>query len=57
MKSGEFQRVRQAAVAARVLKVTYPLDLLKRAWAKAGKHEKDQFIEWINETWHRCWRR
>jgi hypothetical protein len=52
MEAGEFSSVRQAAIAAGVVKVPTPLDLLRRAWAKASKAEKDDFVEWIGkEGW------
>jgi hypothetical protein len=49
MKAGEFPSVRAAAIAAGIVKVPTPLDVLKRAWAKAGKRERDDFMGWVSE--------
>jgi hypothetical protein len=55
---GEFKSVAAAERFARgeephpPRKVPTPLDLLRRAWAKASKTEKDDFVEWIGkEGW------
>jgi hypothetical protein len=41
-----------AMVTAGFRQVPTPLDLLRRAWSKASKREKDEFVEWIGkEGW------
>lgn len=39
MKAGAYPSVRQAAIAAGIVRPPTPLDMLKRAWAKASKKE------------------
>jgi hypothetical protein len=46
---GEFKSARAAGIAAGILKVPTPLDLLRRAWDKASKRERESFIEWLNK--------
>ena len=40
---GDYPSVRQAAIAAGIVKVLTPLDLLNRAWAKASEEERQAF--------------
>lgn len=46
---GEYKSARAAGIAAGIVNVPSALDLLKRAWAKATKKQKDTFVDWINE--------
>jgi hypothetical protein len=47
MKAGKYKSVRAAAKAAGIIKEETPLDLLKRAWAKASTDEQQDFLRWI----------
>jgi hypothetical protein len=49
MKAGEFPSVRQAAIAAGIVKVKSPLDWLKHHWAKATKQQQSAFLTWVGE--------
>lgn len=49
LERGEYPSARQAAIAAGILKVPTPLDILRAAWRKASKEERDQFIEEIGK--------
>jgi hypothetical protein len=46
MKAGEFKSVRQAAIAAGIVKVPTHLKLTKRHWSKISQAEQDEFWEW-----------
>ena len=45
MKAGEFKSVRQAALAARIIKEPTTLELLNRYWKKANPAERVKFLE------------
>lgn len=47
-EAGEFSSVRQAAIAAGIVKVPTALDRLLKLWAKATPAERKQFLEEIN---------
>jgi hypothetical protein len=47
MKAGEFASVRQAAIVAGIVKVPTPLDVLRRAWARASVGERQEFLKLI----------
>lgn len=49
MKAGEFPSVRAAAKVAGIVRDPTPLELMKRAWTRASKAEKDAFMDWANE--------
>jgi len=49
MKAGEFKSVRQAALAARIIKEPTTLALLNRYWKKANPAEQVQFIKNITK--------
>jgi hypothetical protein len=49
---GEYPSARAAGIAAGIVKVPSPLDLLRRAWLKASKQERQTFMdEKGNEGW------
>lgn len=49
---GEYPSARAAGIAAGIVKVPTPLDLMRRAWAKASKKEKESFMDWAgNQGW------
>jgi hypothetical protein len=48
LAGGEFRSVRQAAIAAGIVKVPGGLDRLRAAWKKATKEERLAFLEEIN---------
>jgi hypothetical protein len=47
-EAGEFPSVRQAAIAAGIVKVPTVIDKLRAAWKKATKEERLAFLEEIN---------
>lgn len=47
-EAGEFASVRQAAIAAGIVKVPTALDRLRREWSKATAEERAQFLEEIS---------
>lgn len=49
MKAGEFKSVRAAAIEAGIVKVPSALDLLRRAWGKAAKRDREAFLKWVCE--------
>jgi hypothetical protein len=44
---GEYRSIRAAAIAAGIVKVKTPLDILRQAWAKASETERETFIQEI----------
>lgn len=51
MKAGEFPSVRQAGIAAGIVKVPTPLDLLRRAWSRASTERGETFIIAAASSW------
>lgn len=47
---GEYPSARAAGIAAGIVRPDPPLVLLKRAWNKASKDEKDSFMTWAGEA-------
>ena len=50
LKAGHFTSVRQAAAAARLIRLPTRLDALKREWKKAGKTDRRAFVAWLRGT-------
>jgi hypothetical protein len=48
VERGEFPSIRQAAIAAGIVKQTTPLDTLRRAWRRASEEERAAFREEID---------
>lgn len=48
VERGEYRSIRQAAIAAGIVKQTTPLDTLRRAWRKASEEERAQFRDEID---------
>lgn len=44
---GEYPSVRQAAIAAGIVKVPSQLDVLRKAWKKATDDERGEFLDWL----------
>jgi hypothetical protein len=47
---GEYKSDRAAGIAAGIVKVPSTLDVLKRAWSRADKAEKDAFRQWMGNA-------
>lgn len=47
LEKGGYPSVRQAAIAAGIVKVPTPLERAKKAYARLGDAEKDAFLTWI----------
>jgi hypothetical protein len=47
---GEYPSARAAAIAAGIVKVPTPLEVLRKAWAKASAEERALFLRDITET-------
>ena len=48
VERGEYRSIRQAAIAAGIVKQNTPLDTLRRAWRKASEEERAQFRDEID---------
>jgi antitoxin (DNA-binding transcriptional repressor) of toxin-antitoxin stability system len=48
VERGEYRSIRQAAIAAGIVKSPQPIDTAKRAWTRMSEIERALFIEWIN---------
>lgn len=46
--AGEFRSIRQAAIAAGIVKETPPLVILKRTWKRMTENEQREFLHWIS---------
>jgi hypothetical protein len=44
---GEYASARAAGIAAGIVRVPTPSELMQRAWKKASKDERKSFSEWI----------
>jgi len=45
--SGKYSSVREAFIAAGLVKATSELNLLKRTWKRANRKERSEFLNWI----------
>lgn len=52
MEAGEFPSVRQAAIAAGIVKVTSVLATLRKAWAKATDADRRKFMDEVSDGPH-----
>lgn len=48
VERGEYRSIRQAALAAGIIREPSPLDLLRRDWKKASEEERAAFLEEIH---------
>ena len=46
---GEYPSVRQAAIAAGIVRVPTPVDIIKREWGKATEEQRREVMEWITQ--------
>src|SRR5262245_47111748 len=51
-KDAEFKSVRAADIKEGIVKATTPLVDMKRAWKKATKREKEEFMKWLAAEEH-----
>lgn len=47
LEAGTYPSVREAAIAAGLIKRVTPLKALKREWRKAAVYERDDFLNWL----------
>jgi hypothetical protein len=47
VERGEYRSIRAAAIAAGIVKLKTPLDILRQAWAKASNTDRETFIQEI----------
>ena len=47
LNAGKYPSVRQAAIAAGIVRVPSQLDVLRRAWRKASDDERGEFLDWL----------
>ena len=46
-EAGKYPSVRQAAIAAGIVRVPSQLDVLRKAWRKASDDERGEFLDWL----------